>query len=134
MLAGQGKASFATFHAQNSHEALIRMMSLGINPIDLHALDLIIIQRRWTKYNENKQTNLRRITEISSIKKNYQKEPEVETIFEYNYRKDTLEKNNLFNNHIFEKICLSFDFDKKRFNTELKKRGKILEGENVQNI
>lgn len=132
MLAGQGKSSFATFHAQNSEEALIRMISLGINPIDLHALDLIIIQRRWSKYEKNgEQKDIRRVIEIASIKKEYLGKPKIEILFAYDPKKDCLVRKNLFNSHVFEKICLSFDFDKKEFEQELEKRKKTLEVKNV---
>lgn len=128
MLAGQGKSSFATFHAQNSNEALIRMMSLGIPPIDLYALDLIIIQRRWTKFGKNgEQKDLRRVTEIASVKKDYKEKPEVEMLFEYDPVVDCLLRKNIFEADIFEKIKQSFGFKKKEFETELKKREKLLE-------
>ena len=70
MLAGQGKGSFATFHAENSEECLIRMKSLGISEMDLHAIDLIVILKRWTD-NKNKK-EVRKVIEISSIDSDYE--------------------------------------------------------------
>ena len=44
MLAGQGKGSIATFHALNSQEAVNRLRNLGINELDLGAINLVVVQ------------------------------------------------------------------------------------------
>lgn len=127
MLAGQGKSSFATFHAQNGQEALIRLQSLGINAIDLHAIDLIVVQKRWTQHQNKKAVDIRRITEISALKKDYAGTPEIVPIFLYNNTKDKLVSKNLTNNIVSEKICFAFNFKKSQFERELSDRAKFLE-------
>ena len=49
ILAGQGKGSFATFHAQSADECLSRLNALGIDKGYLESIDLIIVQKRWDK-------------------------------------------------------------------------------------
>ncbi len=127
MLAGQGKSSFATFHGQNSNEALIRMLGLGINPHDIYALDLIVVQRRWT--DQKSGVEKRRVTEIAAVKKDYSEKPKLEIIYEYDRKQDSLVKKMLFQNHIYSKICDSFGFDKSGFKKEIMKRQKILENQ-----
>jgi len=89
ILAGQGRGSYCTFHAQSSRDALARMKKLGVIETDLLALDLIVIQRRWKGIGESSEK--RRIVEISEI---IEKEgrPELNTIFSFDYGKDRLEK------------------------------------------
>ncbi len=110
MLAGQGRASYASFHAQNAQEALIRMQSMGINPMDLNALDLIITQRRWAK--KDGKGEIRKVIEICSIEKDYSSAPSVRSLFKYNVKKDKLEKKKLEGETI-EKICLSYGISPK---------------------
>jgi Flp pilus assembly CpaF family ATPase/Fe-S-cluster-containing hydrogenase component 2 len=104
MLAGQGKGSCATFHAGSAHEALVRLKSLGIPEADLCALDLIVVQRRWTRYGR-KTEELRRITEIASPGKNGLK-----SIFDYDAGKDRLVWRGAEGTRIAEKISLCFGF------------------------
>jgi len=69
MLAGQGKGSITTFHANSAQECLQRMESLGIPSQNLSSIDLIIVQKRWNTYN-NKTKNskeVRRITEVAEV-------------------------------------------------------------------
>ena len=118
MLAGQGKSSFATFHAQNSEEALIRMEAMGVNAVDLNSLDLIVVQKRWTSVNEKKIN--RRITEISYVKKNYDGKPAIEKLFEYNFKKGALERIEGRGKEVIEKICYSYGIDEEDFEEKLK--------------
>ncbi|MEM3412248.1 MAG: ATPase, T2SS/T4P/T4SS family [archaeon] len=85
LLAGQGKSSYATFHAQNAFEALTRMKSFGIPLTDLVALDAIVTLKRWTKDGKI----VRRVVEIASVKKDYEKIG-LAQIFIYDPKKDKL--------------------------------------------
>ena len=123
MLAGQGKGSFSTFHAQNGQEAIIRLKSLGISEADLCSLDLIVVQRRWTRY-RNGPEDVRRVIEVDAVEKD---SPGIVKLFEYEPGKDCLERNNLYGTEPFKKICFNFGFSKKGFERELRKRVKILE-------
>ncbi len=68
LLAGQGKGSFATFHAQTSKDALRRMRSLGVLEMDLAALDLIVVQRRWSVVKESARREVRKVSEVCEIR------------------------------------------------------------------
>ncbi len=83
ILAGQGKGSIATFHAQSSLEALQRLRKLGVLEQDLNTIDLIIIQRRWTQYNisERKSIEIRKIVSVSEII-----DGKIYDIFKYDYK------------------------------------------------
>ncbi len=64
ILCGQGKGSYTTYHAQSLQEFISRMKFQGTNEQDLNAIDLLIIQRRWS----TKSGEVRKITGLYSIK------------------------------------------------------------------
>ncbi|MBN1159825.1 MAG: Flp pilus assembly complex ATPase component TadA [Candidatus Diapherotrites archaeon] len=125
VLAGQGKGSFATYHAQSSKEALLRMKSAGVMDADLQSLDLIIIQKRWTAFDSetNERKELRRVMEISEICEG-KSEPNI--IFQYDYSKDELVRTN-------NKSCLMMNTAKKynassvRMNTLLREKRRFID-------
>jgi len=123
MLAGQGKGSFSTFHAQNGRDCLVRLKSFGISPVDLCSLDMMVVQRRWTRYSKAPQ-DIRRIMEIDSVGK---EEPKIIKLFEYDQRKDCLKRNSLYGTDVFKKICFNFNFGRKKFEEELRRRSEFLE-------
>lgn len=86
ILAGQGKGSLATFHALSSEDALKRLMLLGAKKTELDALDLIIVQKRWTEYGIESMEK-RRIVEISEVHNSKPRK-----IFEHEYAMDKLTK------------------------------------------
>jgi len=124
MLAGQGKSSFATFHAQNAEEALIRMKALGVNEIDLNAFDLIMIQKRWTNANENK--TIRKVIELSYVKKNYEGKPVIEKLFDYDFEKNELKRLKNKGKKLIKKICYSYKIKEEDFEKNLKEVEKEL--------
>ena len=67
ILSGQARGSFATFHAQSAGEALARLCSHGIAPIDLRSLDLLIVQRRMARFHEGAGREVRRCVEICEL-------------------------------------------------------------------
>ncbi len=125
MLAGQGKSSFATFHAQNSEEALIRMKTMGISDVDLNAFDLILVQKRWTNAGKNKIE--RKVTEISYVKKNYNSKPSIEKIFKYDYEKEKLQRTESEPKELIERICNSYEIKKDEFKKQLEKEKQEIE-------
>ncbi|MCD6230106.1 MAG: Flp pilus assembly complex ATPase component TadA [Candidatus Diapherotrites archaeon] len=92
VLAGQGKGSFATFHAQSASEALLRLKNLGVLGIDLPSIDLIVVQRRWTEFSKEAKREVRKIVEISEIKRSKDGAPEINTVFEFDHSKGKLKK------------------------------------------
>ena len=101
LLSGQGKASYTTYHAQSTDECIKRLKKQGVEEYNLTALDLIIIQRRYTTQNGE----FRKVFEIYSLKdKKHVKENRVP--------KNILEKLNIY-------------FDGKALN-EIKKRKEIV--------
>ncbi len=67
ILAGQGKGSYATFHGLSVQETVSRLKNLGLNNQDLNALDLIILQKRWTSIKDGQKIEKRRVFEIAEI-------------------------------------------------------------------
>ncbi len=49
ILAGQGKGSYATIHGRSVEEVKSRLLSMGIRPNDLDSVDLVVVQRRWSR-------------------------------------------------------------------------------------
>ncbi len=126
LLAGQGKGSYATFHALSANEAIKRIRSLGILEQDINTLDLIIVQRRWTKIDLEKKgrKEVRRIVEIAEV---IEKEGRaaINTLFRFDYKKDFLQKENE-SVKIKEKIMNAFSFDEKSYKKALQRKKKEL--------
>ncbi|MDO8647891.1 MAG: hypothetical protein Q7R70_05775 [Candidatus Diapherotrites archaeon] len=89
----EDKGSYCTFHAQSTRDAITRLKKLGVLEIDLLALDLIIVQRRWTSMLESSRIEKRRITEIAEVLEKEGK-PVLNVLFEFNFSKDCLERKN----------------------------------------
>jgi len=66
-LSGQAKGCYATFHAQTSRDAVLRLRMMGCLEADLEGLDLFVVQRRFTTYDSKKRKigESRRLSEIS---------------------------------------------------------------------
>jgi len=124
MLAGQGKGSFSTFHAQSGQEAITRLRSFGISPIDLSSIDIIIVQRRWTRYLKGSE-DVRRIIEIGAMQTG--NEPKIVKLFDYDKKKDRLIKRPFYSTNAFKKICFDFGFSRGAFEKEMERRGRLLE-------
>ena len=66
-LSGQAKGCYATFHAQSSRDAFLRLRMMGCLEADLEGLDLVVIQRRVSTYDRKKRKvgEARKVTEIA---------------------------------------------------------------------
>ncbi len=91
LLAGQGKGSYATFHSQSAKEAANRMKALGIDETDIGALDLIIVQRRWSRVDPStgKTAEMRRIMEITELQEE-NGAASFNPLFQYDFSQDKL--------------------------------------------
>lgn len=101
LLAGQAKGTWTTFHANSAQEALNRFQSLGIALQDLNSIDVVVIQRRITRFKGSKKEELRKVTEIATIEN---EKPTV--LFKLN-EIDELEKTSEYKNKklkIFQKL------------------------------
>jgi archaeal flagellar protein FlaI len=127
MLAGQGKGSIATFHAQSAREAITRLHGLGVSELDLRALDMIVVQKRWNSYNERTQSfhEKRRILEIVEVRSS-KNGIELYPLFLFDYRNDCLKQKGK-STRIAEKARNTFSFSHKLLEKELQKRKKWLE-------
>lgn len=123
MLAGQGKGSFATFHAQSADECLSRLNALGIDKGYLESIDLIIVQKRWDKIDIERgiKQDLRRVVEISEVSGNKTK-----AIFKYDHKKDLLLWKGS-GKKMLSKIGNCYSLGKNGINKEITLRAKLLE-------
>jgi Flp pilus assembly CpaF family ATPase len=66
-LSGQAKGCYATFHAQSSRDALLRMRAMGCLEADLEGIGVFVVQRRTSIYSARKRalSEGRKITEIA---------------------------------------------------------------------
>ncbi len=125
ILAGQGKGTYATFHAQSALEAVARLRALGILEIDASSIDLIVTQKRWTEKRGANFLERRALVEIC--------EPQIV--------KGGLSLNRLFSAHGFgkkekgiarkssrvkEKICRTFGLAPDGIRKEISKRAEFL--------
>lgn len=94
LLAGQGKGSFATFHAQSASEAVVRMKTMGIEEMDLGSIGLIVVQRRWTvRKPTGERREVRKITEICEV--SFEKSKlNLNPLFEFDFESGKLARKN----------------------------------------
>lgn len=105
LLAGQAKGTWTTFHANSSEEALNRFKSLGVAEQDLNSVDLIVIQRRVTRFKQDKKEELRKVTEIAAVENS-----KSIVLFKMN-SEDELEKTKDYSNKklkLFEKLKTTY--------------------------
>jgi len=120
LLAGQGKGSYATFHAQTANEALVRLKSLGIEEIDLASIDLILVQRRWNVIGRNSEhKEIRRITEVAEVQQE-NGSAGLNVLYAYDYKKDCLVAKNK-SARVLGKIMKCYKFSNATFMKELQK-------------
>lgn len=100
------------------------MRSLGTLEIDLAALDLVLVQRRWNRIGKASNKETRRVVEVAEL---CQRDGKLQsnTLFRYDYGKDKLQEVNE-SIAVFEKARRSFRFDRKGFREELLKRQEFL--------
>ncbi|HLD58289.1 MAG TPA: type II/IV secretion system ATPase subunit [archaeon] len=125
LLAGQGRGSYATFHAQSSKEAIARLNSFGIKELDMSAIDLLFIQRRWPEAKAGESIEKRRIIEAAELVFS-EKGFEAKTLFEFDFEKDCLKKISE-SSKLMEKARNFKGMDRNAFLQELEKRKKILQ-------
>jgi len=126
LLAGQGKGSYATFHAQSGQEAIARLQNLGALDSDLAALDLILVQKRWSSFSGGACREERKLVEISEPHWQGGK-MRAQKICGFDLRsKKFTEK--ISRGRAFEKICIAFGLNEKTFGKELSRREKFLQG------
>ena len=125
MLCGQAKGTYTTFHSQNAKEALLRLVSYGVIENDLSVIDLIIVQRRYNKYNKGKVSDLRNITEICEVVFENNK-PTLNKLFEFDINKEKLVRVGT-PKKLFDKFRMAFGIKTNaELNKLLKKQNKKL--------
>ncbi len=127
LLAGQGRGSYATFHAQSAKETVVRLKSLGVLEIDLASIDLILVQKRWNRIDLRKGIGkeLRRVVEIAEVVEKNGK-VELSPLYEFNYKRDGLEGMN-DSKKIIEKMVKTYNLNKGELTKEINKKRKEIE-------
>jgi len=125
MLAGQGKGSYATFHAQSALETVGRLRSLGAMQLDLAAIDLVLVQRRWNIAKGNGMKEVRHIVEAAEFIEEENGLPGFNRLYNFDYAKGGLVKGNA-SARVFEKAKRCFGFSQKEWEQELVKRADFL--------
>jgi len=124
MLAGQGKGSYATFHGQSVGEAISRMRCLGILEIDLTAIDLVLVQRRWNRPSTKGNREVRHVVEAAELIGNNGR-LELNSLFAFDYGNGRLVKTGK-SKKVFEKARQSFCFGREAWEKEIAKRARFL--------
>ena len=127
MLAGQGKGSIATFHALSGREAINRMRNLGVGDMDMAAVDLIVVQKRWDNYSRSEQKirEMRRVMEISEITAEGGKAA-ANVLFGYDHGKDKLVGD--AGGKVLEKMKNTFSLGEQELFEELARRERVIRG------
>ncbi len=128
LLAGQGKGSYCTFHSQSSREVVKRAVSQGVSPMDLGAIDLVLVQKRWDKIDLKKggRKEVRHVTEISELLSNGDKVG-VNRLFEFDFGKGKLVKTGK-SRKAAGKMEKCFSMDRAQLAREAKRRERFLKG------
>jgi Flp pilus assembly CpaF family ATPase len=115
-LSGQAKGCYATFHAQSSRDALLRMRAMGCLEADLEGIEVFIVQRRTSVYcaKVRRMAEARRVTEIAVANASDAMRP----ISAYDYRKYSSEGMRL----LLEKIAQGTGMSPREVAAEMKAR------------
>ena len=134
LLAGQGKGSYATFHALTGKECITRMKNLDLMEMDLNSIDLILVQKRWNSIDLKKgiKREERHLIEASETI-NENGKTLLNTLFEFDFSKKKLIKKNE-SIRVKNKIMRCFGLNEKQYKNEIKKRKTILEKMKGKNI
>ncbi len=127
LLAGQGKGSYATFHAQSGGEALTRLKKLGVLEMDLASIDLIVVQKRWNRIDlaANVRSETRRVIEVSEVLAADGK-TKLNPLFAFDYVEGRLVRKNA-SQRLREKLCRTFGLSEEELVLELARREKLLQ-------
>jgi Flp pilus assembly CpaF family ATPase/Fe-S-cluster-containing hydrogenase component 2 len=117
LLAGQGKGSYTTFHANSASEAIKRLEFLGIKRIDIASIDLLLVQRRWPVVKREGTFEERRIIEVAEL--DYA-EPKINMLYRFDYKKAKLIRVGK-SARLYEKIERTFGKDAEKLIQERKK-------------
>ena len=125
LLAGQGKGCYCTFHSRSAEEALARLRKLGIPDVDLPAIDLIIIQKRWSRISDSRnRVEERRTTQICEVVAG-ENGAMLNELFGFSFERNRLVKRNE-STKISEKIMQCFGMKRAELAKELAGREKWL--------
>ncbi|MFH0836042.1 MAG: ATPase, T2SS/T4P/T4SS family [Candidatus Micrarchaeota archaeon] len=132
LMAGQARGTYATFHALNSRDALSRLLSLGCREDELNALDLILVQRRFTSFDSKnkKQFEERRVLELAEVSNG-----QVLPLFSINPKtKRLLSTKCLEKSFCFKRLCNSLNLTGTGLKRELRNRARFLESTASRNL
>ncbi len=121
------KGSYATFHSQSTQEALVRMQSMGIPAMDLSSIDLVLVQKRWTRVDSRTgfRSEERKIVELSELDwSNNQLEPRA--LMEFDFKQEKWLHWNA-SQRTAAKIRRTFGFGEKELEEEMENRRQFLE-------
>jgi pilus assembly protein CpaF len=125
MLAGQGKGSCATFHALHGQEFLQRIITLGMQEMDVQSLDFMIVQRRWSQIENGKMIEKRKIIEINEIHEE-ENRTVLKPLYAFDFKKKMFQKKNE-SLKVKEKIKTLYGLSEEGFQKELRAREKRIE-------
>jgi len=127
ILSGQARGSYATFHAQSSDEAVKRIVSLGVLPIDVASLDFIVVQRRMLRYDTKTRRSWeeRRGVEIAEVLQEDSR-PKINPIFSLNTKTGGMSGSPIRASRIDE-IADNFSITRKELMEEIDRRKRMIE-------
>lgn len=124
ILAGQGKGSYATFHAQSAAECVARMRKLGVMEIDISVIDLIVVQKRWNRVSARGNSEVRKVTEIAEVSECAGK-AKLNTLFGFDYAKGKLVRRNA-SAKVMEKLLRTYPKGREGIEEEMHSREALI--------
>lgn len=120
LLSGQGKGSYATFHAESAKDAIARLAGYDVSPEDIAALDLIITQKRWSVFGQSGMVERRRLVEICEPHLDG-KTLQARQLYTFDFAKGKFAKKSE-STKVLEKIMRTFGIGKAQIGKEIARR------------
>ncbi|MCX8200310.1 MAG: ATPase, T2SS/T4P/T4SS family [Candidatus Micrarchaeota archaeon] len=125
MNAGQARGCYATMHAHSAKELVSRLRYNEVMPSDFNAIDLVIVQRRFLKFNGGgKVQETRKVVEVCELVES-RGGIVIKHLFLYDPKKDTVVRTPA-KSRIIEEIAFANGVDESKIYEEIARRSNYL--------
>ncbi|MEM3364026.1 MAG: ATPase, T2SS/T4P/T4SS family [Candidatus Micrarchaeia archaeon] len=125
MNAGQARGCYATMHAHSAKELVSRLRYNEVMPSDFNAIDLVIVQRRFLKFNgDGKVREVRKVVEVCELAES-RGSIMIRHLYLYDPKKDTVVRTPA-KSRIIEEIAFANGVGENKIYDEIAKRSNYL--------
>ncbi len=124
MNAGQARGCYATMHAQSAKELVSRLRYNDVLPTDIKAVNLVIVQRRFLRFNKGELKEIRRVVEVCEVIAQ-RDNVLLKHIFKYDPKEDKVVRTGVKSELLYD-IGFANGLSLQEMETEMSKRAKYL--------